>query len=181
MRIISGILKARRFSVPKNFPSRPTTDFAKEGLFNMLEHKIDLYDLNILDLCSGTGNISLEFISREAGYVTAVDSNFNCVRFLKKNAEQFGVDDQLTTVKSDIIQFVERTGDKYDLIFADPPYGFKQYHDLIRLVFERNLLHKNGILIVEHGKETSFAGITQFDFCRNYGNVNFSFFNYQSE
>jgi 16S rRNA (guanine966-N2)-methyltransferase len=176
VRIISGILKARRFSVPKNFPSRPTTDYAKEGLFNILEHKIDLFDLNILDLCAGTGNISFEFLSRQAGYVTAVDSNFNCIRFIKKNAQAFQVDEDLVTIKSDIIQFLEKTGDTYDLIFADPPYVFKQYNELVDLVFSRNLLNEDGILIIEHGKETSFEGKPHFDFCRNYGNVNFSFF-----
>ena len=93
MRIISGFLKARRFSIPKSFPSRPTTDFAKEGLFNVLDHQMAMYDLEILDLCAGTGNISFEFLSREAGVVTAVDMNSNCLKYIHKNAVEFKITD----------------------------------------------------------------------------------------
>ncbi len=181
MRIISGNLKARRFSVPKNFPSRPTTDFAKEGLFNVLEHKLDLFDLNILDLCAGTGNISFEFLSREAGTVTAVDQNFNCVRFIRKNAEELGIGDDLHVLKSEILQFLQRTEQTYDLIFADPPYDVTFHKEIANIVFERNLLNEGGLLIIEHGKRTDLSAITQFDFVRNYGNVNFSFFHQDNE
>lgn len=181
MRIISGNLKARRFSVPKNFPSRPTTDFAKEGLFNVLEHKLDLFDLNILDLCAGTGNISFEFLSREAGTVTAVDQNFNCVRFIRKNAEELGIGDDLHVLKSEILQFLQRTEQTYDLIFADPPYDVTFHKEIASIVFERNLLNEGGLLIIEHGKRTDLSSITQFDFVRNYGNVNFSFFHQDNE
>lgn len=181
MRIISGNLKARRFSVPKNFPSRPTTDFAKEGLFNVLEHKLDLFDLNILDLCAGTGNISFEFLSRDAGTVTAVDQNFNCVRFIRKNAEELGIGDDLHVLKSEILQFLQRTEQTYDLIFADPPYDVTFHKEIANIVFERNLLNEAGLLIIEHGKRTDLSAITQFDFVRNYGNVNFSFFHSDQE
>lgn len=179
MRIISGKLKARRFSMPKNFPSRPTTDFAKEGLFNVLENNIDLYDLNILDLCAGTGNISFEFLSREAGTVTAVDIHLNSLRFVRKNAEEMKVEQDIRTVRMDILHFLKLTEEQYDIIFADPPYAYGKYEDLINLVFNRELLTENGILIVEHGKETKLDHITQFDFIRTYGNVNFSFFSKQ--
>lgn len=179
MRIISGNLKARRFSVPKNFPSRPTTDFAKEGLFNVLEHQLDLFDLNILDLCAGTGNISFEFLSREAGTVTAVDQNFNCVRFIRKNAEELGIAKDLHVLKSDILQFLQRTEQTYDLIFADPPYDVPFHKEIANIVFDRNLLNDGGILIIEHGKKTDLSALTQFEIVRTYGNVNFSFF--QSE
>ena len=176
MRIISGNLKARRFSVPKNFPSRPTTDFAKEGLFNVLEHQLDLFDLNILDLCAGTGNISFEFLSREAGTVTAVDQNFNCVRFIRKNAEELGIAKDLNVYKSEIIQFLQRTEQTYDLIFADPPYAYPKHIDLVKTVFERDLLRSGGWLIVEHGRETNLNDLPFFEFVRSYGNVYFSFF-----
>jgi len=176
VRIISGILKARRFSVPKNFPSRPTTDFAKEGLFNMLEHQMSLYDLEILDLCSGTGNISFEFLSREAGNVTAVDSNDRCVAFIRKTAEEFGIGQHLKTIRADIQQFVCRTERRYDLIFADPPYKYEGYVYLVQKILERELLNENGTLIVEHGKETNLSTMKGYEFTRNYGNVHFSFF-----
>jgi 16S rRNA (guanine966-N2)-methyltransferase len=181
VRIISGNLKARRFSVPKNFPSRPTTDFAKEGLFNLLEHKFDLFDLNILDLCAGTGNISFEFLSREAGRITAIDQNFNCVRFIRKNAEELGIADQLHVLKSDILHFLQRTQETYDLIFVDPPYDVPFHKDIVAIVFERNLLNEGGILIIEHGKKTDLSVLTHFDFMRTYGNVNFSFFQVENE
>jgi 16S rRNA (guanine966-N2)-methyltransferase len=176
VRVISGILKARRFSVPKNFPSRPTTDFAKEGLFNILEHQLSLYELDILDLCAGTGNISFEFLSREAGNVTAVDSNDRCVAFIRKTAKEFNIDPHLQTIRAEILQFVSRTERRYDLIFADPPYKYDGYVDLVNKILERELLNDHGLLIVEHGKETNLSFISGFQFTRNYGNVHFTFF-----
>ena len=176
MRVISGILKARRFSVPKNFPSRPTTDFAKEGLFNVLEHQMSLFDLEILDLCSGTGNISFEFLSREAGHVTAVDSNDRSVAFIRKTAAEFGIEKNLQTIRADIQQFVGRTERRYDLIFADPPYKYEGYVTLVQKIIDRELLNENGTLIVEHGKETNLSNMEGYQFTRNYGNVHFSFF-----
>ena len=179
MRIISGFLKARRFTVPKNFPSRPTTNFAKEGLFNILGNRIDLFDLKILDLCAGTGNISFEFISREAGEITAVDSHPNCLRYIQKNAIDLGIKELVTTVKEDIIKFVQRTDQKFDLIFTDPPYGYPHYEELIRIIFERELLTEDGLLIVEHSRDTKLEHLPQFEFCRTFGNVYFSFFKVQ--
>ncbi len=181
MRVIGGLLRARRFSVPKNFPSRPTTDFAKEGLFNILDHQIDLLDMEILDLCAGTGNISFEFLSREAGNVTAVDLNTNCVRFIRKIAAQLGIEDNLDTIKSDIISYIGKIDRKFDLIFADPPYDVKFHAEIAEIVFERSLLTENGLLIIEHGKFTDLSQITNFEFLRNYGNVNFSFFRIQKD
>ena len=175
MRIVSGILKARRFSAPKNFPSRPTTDFAKEGLFNMLEHQMSLFDLEILDLCAGTGNISFEFLSREAGNVTAVDSNDRCVAFIRKTAAEFGIGEHMQTIRADIQQFVARTERHYDLIFVDPPYKYDGYTSLIEKILEHELLNENGTLIVEHGKETNLSATQGYQFTRNYGNVYFSF------
>lgn len=177
MRIIRGIYKTRKFKFPKGFPSRPTTDFAKEGLFNILENQIDLIDLNILDLCAGTGNISVEFLSRESGFITSVDSNFNCVRHMKQVAKDLGCDDKMDVIKADAIKFLENTPSTYDIIFADPPYIFKDHHKIAEIVFERKLLKENGILIIEHGRDTEMEDITQFDFSRRYGNVVFSFFN----
>lgn len=176
MRIIRGKLKTRHFKVPKGFPSRPTTDYAKEGLFNILEHQFDLDDIKILDLCAGTGSIALEFVSREAGTVVAVDQNFNCVRHIKKMAEQYDCGKEITVIKSEMIKFLRRTTDTYDLIFADPPYAYEHHKEIVDSVFNRELLKPGGTLIVEHGKETKLEKITHFNFLRIYGNVNFSFF-----
>lgn len=176
MRIISGFLKARRFSIPKSFPSRPTTDFAKEGLFNVLEHQMALYDLEILDLCAGTGNISFEFLSREAGEVTAVDVNSNCLKYIRKNAEEFKISDKLETIKLDILLYLKRTDRKFDLIFADPPYEYKFHEEIAQIVFERDLLNDGGLLIIEHGRHTKLTDKPHFELVRQYGNVYFSFF-----
>jgi 16S rRNA (guanine(966)-N(2))-methyltransferase RsmD len=180
LRIIAGTLKARRFSVPKNFPSRPTTDFAKEGIFNVLEHQMDISDLKILDLCAGTGNISFEFISRDAAHVTAVDINSNCLSFIRKNAIEFNITPQLETIKSDILQYLKKTDEKFDLIFADPPYEYKFQDEIANLVFEHNLLTEDGLLIIEHGKHTKLEEVPHFDLKRTFGNVHFSFFRKES-
>lgn len=181
MRIIRGKFKTRKYKIPKNFPSRPTTDFAKEGLFNILENQLYLENLNILDLCAGTGNISIEFLSRESGKVTAVDQNYNCIRHISQVSRELGCSNDIKIVKSEIIKFLSKCEDKYDLIFADPPYAFTGYSDIIQLVFDRHLLMENGILIIEHGKETDLSDKTHFDFTRTYGNVYFSFFKIKSE
>ena len=176
MRIISGKLRARRFSLPKAFPSRPTTDYAKEGLFNMLQNRIDLVDLDILDLCAGTGNISFEFASRDSGRITAVDQNYNAIQFIKKTSKDFGIDDTIEVHKNEIIQFLNKTDKTFDLIFADPPYDWKQHHEIAEIVFERKLLKPDGILIIEHGKHTSLEHLPNYDFMRIFGKVHFSFF-----
>ncbi len=175
MRVIRGILKSRRFSIPKSFPSRPTTDFAKEGLFNILENQIDLVDLDILDLCAGTGNITFEFLSREAGNVTAIDKDYNSVRFISKTAKDFGVEKPLQALKMDVIAFLQKTDKKFDLIFADPPYAAKFHKQIVDLVFERNLLKPDGLLVIEHGKDISFEDYPSLIKFKNYGGVCFSF------
>jgi len=144
VRIIRGKLKSRRFSVPKNFPSRPTTDYAKEGLFNLIENRYSLLDFDVLDLCAGTGNITFEFLSREAGKVTAVDKDFFCTKFIRQNAKELDVEEDLLVIKQDIIQFLLKTTNQYDIIFADPPYALKFHHEIVEIVFQRNLLKENG-------------------------------------
>lgn len=177
MRINRGKLKSRRFSVPKSFPSRPTTDFAKEGLFNVLENRISLHDLRILDLCAGTGNISFEFASREAGKIIAVDKNYNCVKFISSLSKELEVADDIDVIKSDVVQFVKQTGLTFDLIFADPPYAEKFHRELADVVFERNLLSDFGWLIIEHGRDTNLTEHPNYVDQKRYGNVYFSFFN----
>lgn len=176
MRIIRGILKTKRITVPKKFPSRPTTDFAKEGLFNMLENRFDLNGLRLLDLCAGTGNISFEWLSREAGRVVAVDSNFNVIRHIKTLAKSFEIESVIQVVQSDVIKFLGKTDDCFDVIFADPPYDVAFHSEIVKLVFEKELLNKNGVLIIEHGKRTDLSQLPFYESSRGYGNVVFSFF-----
>jgi len=175
LRIIRGILKSRRFSAPKGFPSRPTTDFAKEGLFNVLENKFSLVDLKILDLCAGTGNISLEFASREAGHITSVDQNFNCVKFIKNLVKEVGLEEVMEVHRADVRDFLRKTGNTYDLIFSDPPYDATIHASLVEAIFERKLLNEDGLVIIEHGRRTDLTQFPQYDETRSYGNVYFSF------
>jgi 16S rRNA (guanine966-N2)-methyltransferase len=177
LRIISGSLKSRRFSVPPGFPSRPTTNFAKEGLFNILQHSIDFNSLKVLDLCAGTGNLSFEFISRGAQSAVAVDENFTCAKFLKANAHNLGITSQFDVQRADCIKFLTNCHTNFDIIIADPPYEAKFHESIIQLVQEKKLLLPNGILIIEHGRHSDFSTITNFSFCRIFGNVYFSFFN----
>jgi 16S rRNA (guanine966-N2)-methyltransferase len=176
VRIIRGKLKSRRFSPPKGFPSRPTTDFAKEGLFNILENKFSLYNLEILDLCAGTGNISLEFASRDAGKITAVDTNYNCVRFIQKMIQENDLTNEITAIKSDVRDFLRRCEKTYDLIFADPPYDMTFHGELVDLIFSKSLLKENGLVIIEHGRQTDLSTHPNYTDTRSYGNVYFSFF-----
>lgn len=176
MRIVRGIYKARRFSAPKSFPSRPTTDYAKEGLFNMIENRIDLINLSILDLCAGTGNISLEFLSREAGTVTSVDKHPVCVKYQYKLKGELGIGDEWQIAKNDVLQFAEKTKSSYDLIFADPPYDVSFHADLVTKIVENGLLNKGGNIIIEHGRQTDLSHLSTYIETRNFGNVYFSFF-----
>lgn len=176
MRIVRGIYKARRFSPPKSFPSRPTTDFAKEGIFNILENRFSLIDLNILDLCAGTGNISLEFLSREAGYVTSVDKHPVCVKFMYHLKKELQIGEEWQITKNDVRNYLEQTTQTFDLIFADPPYDLTFHSRLVQLVFERKLLNPGGICIIEHGRQTDLSTEPGYVETRNFGNVYFSFF-----
>lgn len=178
MRIVRGIYKARRFNPPKNFPSRPTTDFAKEGIFNIIENRYSLIDLDILDLCAGTGNISLEFLSRESGYVTSVDKHPVCVKFMYKLKQELGIDEEWTIVKNDVRNFLEQTENTYDLIFADPPYDLTFHSRMVEIIRDRKLLNESGICIIEHGKQTNLSSELGYIETRNFGNVFFSFFQF---
>lgn len=176
MRIIRGILKSRRFATPKNFPSRPTTDYAKEGIFNILENRFSLQNLEILDLCSGTGNISLEFASREAGKITAVDTNYNCVKFIQNLINEHELKDAIQVFKSDVRDFLRRTDKQYDIIFADPPYAMTFHQDLVDIINEKKLVKENGLCIIEHGRQTDLSKNENYLETRSFGNVHFSFF-----
>lgn len=175
MRIVSGKLKRMRFSPPKGFPSRPTTDFAKEGLFNVLENQFNIAELDVLDLFAGTGNISFEFASRDAHHVVAVDRNFKCTKFIHSFAEKHNLSNLLVQ-KSDVFKFIEQNKGQYDLIFADPPFKADFYDRLVDQVLGSGMLKENGIFILEHEKHSSYDDHAYFVEARKYGNVVFSFF-----
>lgn len=175
MRIVSGTHKGRRFYPPKKLPVRPTTDFAKEGLFNVLNNWMDVEDTSVLDLCSGTGNMTLEFASRGARSILAVDREFGCIRYIKKIAQELKFS-QISTLKSELFKFLKNAGGTYDIVFVDPPYGLEGIEKLPLLILEKNLVAKSGLLIVEHGRETNFEGHKYFYATRKFGNVNFTFF-----
>lgn len=176
MRIISGKYKGRRITAPKNLPIRPTTDLAKESLFNILSNSIDFYGLQVLDLCAGMGNISYEFASRGASHIICVDAHINCIKFIQQTAKNF--DFPITTIKSDLFKYLEKTTQKFDVIFADPPYNFEQnqLELIVELVFRQNLLNDEGILVIEHSKHSDFENHVHCFNTRKYGGSFFSFF-----
>lgn len=176
MRIISGTYKGKRLIAPKKLPVRPTTDMAKEALFNILNNNFQFSQLSILDLFSGTGNIAYEFASRGSKEITAVDANYDCVKFIKKTSQE--LDFNITTIKSDVFKFLEKAYVKADIIFADPPYDFeeKEFLKIPQIVFEKNLLNQNGQLIIEHSKHTNLSNFPNFIEARRYGGSVFSFF-----
>lgn len=176
MRIISGKHKGRRITAPSKLPVRPTTDMAKEALFNILNNQYRLSDLKVLDLFSGTGNLAFEFGSRGAEDITAVDAHFDCVKFIKKTSED--LDLPIMAIKSDVFKFLEKTAIKSDLIFADPPYDFStdQFGKIAEIIFERKLLNEDGSLIIEHSKHTDLSKFPHFSHSRKYGSSVFSFF-----
>jgi 16S rRNA (guanine966-N2)-methyltransferase len=134
MRVISGKLKGIRFSPPKGFPSRPTTDFAKEGLFNFLGNRLNFEDIEVLDLFAGTGNISFEFASRGTKQVFSVDRNYKCIQFINSMITKHNLNN-ISTTKMEVTSFIKGTNSQFDLVFADPPFDYLEYHNLIKDVF----------------------------------------------
>lgn len=177
MRIISGLYKGRRITAPKKLPVRPTTDMAKESLFNILNNHYYFDELEVLDLFSGTGNISYEFASRGTEHITAVDSHYACIKFISETSESF--DMNINTIKSDVFKFLEVSQQNYNVIFADPPYDFsvEEFSKIPELVFKNDLLLPEGFLIVEHSKHTDLSDVEHYSHSKNYGGSVFSFFN----
>lgn len=176
MRIISGTFKGRRITAPKKLPVRPTTDMAKESLFNILNNTYYFEDISVLDLFAGTGNISYEFASRGTEKITAVDQHYGCIKFINDTAESFEM--SITTIKSDVFQFLERTQLQHSIIFADPPYNFplEEFSKIPQLVFENSLLESDGLLVVEHSKYTDLSMLNHYSHSKSYGGNTFSFF-----
>ncbi len=176
MRIISGKHKSKRISAPKKLPVRPTTDMSKESLFNILNNLYYFDAISVLDLFSGTGNISYEFASRGTETIFAVDAHYGCVKFINETSQNLDLD--ITTYKSDVFKFLEKTAIITDIIFADPPYDFEvaQFSKIADLIFERNLLNEGGLLIIEHSKHTDLSEHPKLTYEKRYGGSVFSFF-----
>ncbi|MDR2915394.1 MAG: 16S rRNA (guanine(966)-N(2))-methyltransferase RsmD [Tannerella sp.] len=176
MRIISGIYGRRRFQIPSSFRARPTTDFAKENLFNALVHLIDLEGADALDLFAGTGSISFELLSRGCRFVTAVEQDRNHAAFIMKVARELKTE-ALNLVRGDVFRFLNTVPEQsFDFIFADPPYSLTLLPDIPNLVQEKNLLREGGVFVMEHSKENDFSELPFFYQHRVYGAVNFSIF-----
>lgn len=180
MRIISGKFKGRRLEVSKKLSARPTTDFAKEGLFNLLNNRIDFEDIRVLDLFAGTGSIGIEFISRGCKEVVAIElCEKNCVSIRKAcNILQI---DNLLLYRADVFKFISNCHTRFDVIYADPPYDSDQIVALPDLIIQHKLLANDGLFILEHSAKQQFDDHPHFDFHRKYGNVHFSIFKQEKE
>jgi 16S rRNA (guanine(966)-N(2))-methyltransferase RsmD len=176
MRIISGIHKGRRLTAPKNLPVRPTTDNAKEALFNILNNRFHFDQLEVLDLFSGTGNISFEFASRGVPGIICVDSHPGCVKFIYKTAHELSL--PITTIRRDVFKYLDGVHTPFDIIFADPPYAFEiaKFEEIVRKIMQNGLLKQDGVLILEHPKQTDLSELPGFEEFRKYGSSVFSFF-----
>ena len=177
-RIISGSCKGRRIQAPKKLPVRPTTDRAKEALFNILLNQLDFDGARLLDLYAGTGNISYEFTSRGGASSTAIDSNRYCVQFIRETSEKLAL--PVTVVQTDVLRFLENKGTAYDWVFIDPPYDLSEadYQKNIDLVFSQGWVAE-GLLVVEHPPRMKWESHPQWDSTRTYGSSCFSFFKYK--
>ncbi len=175
MRVITGKYKGRHFDVPRTFKARPTTDFAKESLFNVLTGYLDLDGARALDLFAGTGSITLELLSRGCSRVVSVEKDPLHYRFITSFLEKLG-DQAALPVRGDVFKFLTTLHEQFDFIFADPPYTLPNIADLPDLVLDRDLLLPDGLFVLEHGKANNFEQHPRFVDHRSYGSVNFSFF-----
>ncbi len=174
MRIISGKYKGRKINPPANMKARPTTDFAKEGLFDILYHRINFEQVSVLDLFSGTGYLSYEFASRGATTIVAVEKNPVHAAFIRKTVHDFQM--PVKVVEADVFAYLQRLKYSFDIIFCDPPYNLKGIDTIPDTIFSQSLLTHDGLLIMEHGKQCTFSQQPYFIHQRNYGKVQFSFF-----
>jgi 16S rRNA (guanine(966)-N(2))-methyltransferase RsmD len=174
MRIISGSHKGRILR-PEGLPVRPTTDMAKESLFNILNNRIDFEEVRVLDLFAGTGNISMEFASRNASSVLSVDVNGRCIDYISKMITELKFSN-LSALRANVFAFLARPTGSYDVIFADPPYDLEEREKIPALIFEHNWLADEGLFILEHDKRINFKDHPFFAEERQYGKIHFTFF-----
>lgn len=175
MRIVSGRFKGKHFTPPSGFNARPTTDFAKEGLFNIILNNFDFEEIEVLDLFAGTGSISFEFASRGVDHIDLVELNLKHLKFISKVKEDLGLKN-IHTIKGNAFQYIKSCNYKYDIIFADPPYEIQGVDIIPDLVFEKEILKEDGWLILEHSGNYKFETYPRFFQERKYGNVHFSIF-----
>lgn len=177
MRIISGKWGGRRINPPSNMPhTRPTTDIAKEGLFNILQHRIDFSNIKTLDLFGGTGCISYELASRGANDLTIVEKDPVMHAFIKKNAETFGMENY-KVLKIEVFSFLNTCNDQFDFIFAGPPYALGEIDELPKIIVRKKMIASGGFFVLEHTPRNHYENFEGFSFVRNYGTTLFSFFN----
>lgn len=174
MRIIAGTHKGRKINPPNNLYARPTTDRAKEALFSIINSRYFFTEKTVLDLFSGTGNIAFEFISRGVQNVITVDNNIHCVDFITSTSKSFDID--ISIVQSDALKYVQNCKGSFNFIFADPPYNYQKYQELKDSIIKKNLVKKDGLLIIEHDKKTVFDDVNVE--VRKYGTVHFSIFSF---
>ena len=181
MRIVSGEHKGRKIVAPKKLPVRPTTDMAKESLFNILNNLFYFDEISVLDLFAGTGNISYEFASRGTEQIISVDKDYGCTKFISETSETLNMPIQV--IKADVFKFLESTIQKFNVIFADPPYDFslELFSKIPEIVFSKSLIEDNGVLIVEHSKYTDLSEVTNYSHSKSYGGNMFSFFAHFNE
>jgi 16S rRNA (guanine(966)-N(2))-methyltransferase RsmD len=175
LRIIGGRFKGRRINPPSDFKARPTTDFAREGLFNILNNRVDFESINVLDLFSGTGSMSFEFASRGALAVHLVEKDTRHILGIKKILRELALDN-VKPIHIDAKAYLKTCSVKYDIVFADPPYELSWLNELPDLVTQAGVIKEEGFFILEHPRDISFTGHNLFFEHRNYGGVNFSFF-----
>lgn len=175
MRIIRGKYGKRRFDVPRNITARPTTDFAKENIFNVIENIEDIEGNDVLDLFAGTGAISLEFLSRGAHSVTAVEMAAIQANFIRSVKEKLN-DEALRVIKGDVFKFLSSAKRSYDIIFADPPYDHPRFEEIPALILNSGVIKPGSLVIIEHSASHDFSSLPNFDQHRAYGSVNFSMF-----
>lgn len=175
MRIIGGKYKGKRILPPKKFPSRPTTDMAKEALFNILQNQIYFEDAKVLDLFAGTGNISLEFLSRGAMEVLSIEKHPLVIKHLNKIQKEWEIEGW-SILRKDVFKAIEELDQSFNVIFADPPFQMRETADLPDFILNSNLIKKGGLLIIEHGQENSYSEHQDLTDTRRYGGVYFSFF-----
>lgn len=180
MRVITGKYKGRHFDVPRSFKARPTTDFAKENLFNVLRSYLDFEDSTAADLFAGTGSISLELLSRGCPRVVLVERDRQHFAFLTQLFRSLG-DEALTPLCGDALRFIDRAREGFDLVFADPPYALRELGEIPDRVFASKILKPAGVFVLEHGKDHDFSAHPRFVEHRAYGSVNFSFFRHPQE
>lgn len=175
MRIITGLYKGRHFDIPRSFKARPTTDFAKENIFNVVNGYMELDGTTALDLFAGTGSISLELLSRGCSRVVSVEADRDHAAFIRQCMAKIGTD-ACMLIRGDAFRFMKSCRQQFDFIFADPPYALKELPGIPSLIFEKGLLKEGGLLVFEHGKDNDLSSHERFVEHRSYGSVNFSLF-----